>query len=574
MVDIRKAPFNLDEQAVSWVEQTVAGMSQHEKICQLFADPLMGKNETELLDFLARYPIAGCGFRGIQWELSEAQRILGCMQESLKIPLLVSADCGSGSSGQLRGGTLVASGAQAGAAPDEGETAYRTAKVACTELGAVGYNWAFEPVGDILINWRNCVINNRAFSSDTERVITCARSYIKGVQEGNFVPCLKHFPGDGWEERDQHLVPGNNGLSCEEWDETFGKVYRTFIEEGVLSIMIGHFTLPSWQRRLNPALRDEDMDTACLSQELIDGLLRQRLGFNGLVLTDQSNMLGFYTRQRSEALVLSINAGCDLILGTNDMEEDYDIVHSAIENGQITQERLHDALARILATKASIGLHKKQAEGHLVPPVEALSVVGCAEHLEIARQAADDAITLVKNSRNQLPIHPRTHPNILVHVLQNERTKSQFAAGVAAAGGAETIEHVKHALEEAGFCVTMWDAEQGRSKGKTREFAKKYDAVFLFADLSEFASINSVRLRWNFPMEAIGPWYVPEVPTVFVSLNYTNHLFDVPRVPIFINAYNNRPETIALAIKKIMGESEFTGNADKIMWCDHWDTRL
>ncbi len=263
MIDLSANPFFLDNESIDWVEKTIGAMTDSEKIWQLFADPLIGLNSQQILDYLVARPLGACSFRALNSTPEEARETLSSMQRQSKIPMLISADCGTGANGRLAGGTFVATAAQAGAATDSKKVAYDIGNIACRELGSVGYNWTFEPVGDLLLNWRNCLINTRAYSSDPDKVIECVDAFSKAADDNEFLSCLKHFPGDGWEERDQHIVAGNNGLSCDEWDDSFGKVYRHAISSGIKSIMIGHFTLPSWQRKLNPNLKDQDMDTAC-----------------------------------------------------------------------------------------------------------------------------------------------------------------------------------------------------------------------------------------------------------------------------------------------------------------------
>lgn len=573
-MDLRANPFFLDDEAVRWVEETYESMTMHERICQLFVDPLMNMNREELLAFLEKYPIAGASFRGGQFPIEETQDILRDIQGRMKIPMLISSDTEAGANFALRNGTFIATAAQAGAA-DDPEVAYHVTAAAATEIAAAGYNWSFGALGDIYMNWRNCLVNTRTYGDNAEDVIRGCEGFIRGFQENRMVTCLKHFPGDGWEERDQHIVICNNGLSCEEWDDTFGKIYRHFIDAGVLSIMVGHFTLPAYQRRLNPELADRDMLPAPLSPELITGLLREKLGFNGLVFTDQTRMLGYAAMKRTDAVVQSIVAGLDIVLGINDIEEDVDAMRRGIEDGRITPERLREAVCRTLATKAAIGLHVKQREGRLVPGPEALSVVGCEKFKKWAVEASDAAITLVKDTKHQLPIRPETHRRLLVNFLGGELTGSLLGRGVASGGESGARENVRQALEKAGFEVTMYEETPGlRSKGKTREFAQKYDAALIFADFTAFATISSVRLQWSAPMSNGAPWYEPEIPTAFISLNYTNHMADVPRVPIFINAYNDRPYTIELLVKKLMGDSPFRGKYNDTVWCGMWDTRF
>ena len=574
MVQFKASPFFLDEEAIKWVEDTYASMTLHEKVCQLFTDPLQGKNLQELRDFLKKYPINGMSFRGAQFPLEETQSILRQLQSEAKIPYLIACDTESGAGNAIRGGTFIATGAQAGAA-DNPEVAYHVTAAAAAEIHAVGYNWSFGAIGDPLLNWRNCLINTRSYGRDVDKVIRCCEGFIRGFSENNMVTCLKHFPGDGWEERDQHLVIANNGLSCEEWDAVYGKIYSHFIAQGVKCIMVGHFTMPAYQRYFNPKLKDEDMLPACLSPELINGLLRTKLGYNGLVMSDQTMMLGYAALPRTEAIVQTIVSGLDIVLGINDIEEDVAAMKAAVEDGRITEERLHDAVCRILATKASIGLHKLQAQGKLVPPPDALATVGCEKHLRWAREASDSAITLVKDRKHQLPIRPETHKRLFVNYIGNSATQSLMGVGIATGGNTNIQDVIRQKLEEAGFEVTMYEEKGFRApKGKTLEFAKQYDAALIFANFSGFATQNSVRLSWGSPMSNGCPWYAPQIPTAFISLNYTNHMLDVPRVPIFINAYNDKPYTIELLIQKLMGDSPFRGSYDENVWCGMWDTRL
>ncbi len=166
----------------------------------------------------------------------------------------------------------------------------------------------------------------------------------------------KNFPGDGVEERDQHLVLGVNDLSVEEWDNSFRKVYQTMIDEGLESIMVGHIALPEMSRKLRPGIKGEDIMPATLAPELLTDLLREDMGY----------------------------------------------MKAGIENGTITPERLDDALHRILGLKARLKLYKP--ENCVMDPAVKDEVVGCEEHLKLAEEAAKRCITLVKDTRNYLPI--------------------------------------------------------------------------------------------------------------------------------------------------------------------------
>ncbi len=171
------------------------------------------------------------------------------------------------------------------------------------------------------------------------------------------VVCIKHFPGDGTEERDQHLVLGVNELTPQEWDESFGRVYAHHIDAGVDMIMAGHIALPAYSKLLDPSLRDQDVMPATLAPELLQGLLKDRLGFNGVVVTDASHMLGMSSAMRRQDYVpRAIASGCDMFLFFNDMAEDFGFMLDGVRDGLITAERLDDAVRRVLGLKARLDL--------------------------------------------------------------------------------------------------------------------------------------------------------------------------------------------------------------------------
>jgi beta-N-acetylhexosaminidase len=256
-----------------------------------------------------------------------------------------------------------------------------------------------------------------------------------------------------------------------------------------------------------------------------------------------------------------------MFLFWRDADEDYGYMLDGYRRGVITEERLTDALRRILGVKAALGLHKLQREGKLTPPEEGLAVIGCAEHLAMAEDAADKCISLVKNTRDELPIRPETHRRIELHVLKLEETHGIYKAKA----GIEDL--IKEELERVGFEVTLADGAQ-RIGGKVEEFKANFDAVLEFSDVRGYAAENNYRIKWLAPMGADIPWFVSEKPTGFVSLNFTTHLTDVPMVKCYINAYKNTRTVIRAVIQKIMGESDFKGqHFNEHVWCEKWETR-
>lgn len=376
---------------------------------------------------------------------------------------------------------------------------------------------------------------------------------------------------------------GVNTMECDEWDSTFGHVYKEMIDSGIQSIMAGHIALPEYSRKLRPGIKDEDIMPATLAPELITDLLRGKLGFNGLVLTDASHMAGMTAAMpRSQQVPGAIAAGCDMFLFFNDIEEDFGYMMDGYRNGIITEERLTDALRRILGLKASLKLHEKKKKGTLIPEKEGLSVVGCAEHLAMAAEAAKKSITLVKDTQHNLPVTPKTHKRAYAFVISSPpiSRKNQHDP---------VKQLVKEEMERFGYETTMHESyydlvlDDGITKetelrsviiGKVEEFKKKYDVVFVFINMKGYAQANNVRLEWSIGHSTEIPWYVKELPTIFISLNYTNHLLDVPMAKTFINAYAPTREVIRQTIEKAAGEAAFEGTCNDNVFCGRWDTRL
>lgn len=355
MVDLTKQPYNLDTEAINWVYSTIESMTIEEKIGQLFVNMGAQRTEEYLTDVMDNYHIGAVRYNpGTAAEVWEQNYIL---QTKSRIPLLIAANTEAGGNGACTDGTYVGYEVKIGATNDP-KWAYEMGRVSGVEASAIGCNWSFAPIVDIMRNWRNPIISNRAFSSDPDQVLDLALNYMKGIMESGILPAAKHFPGDGLDERDQHLSASVNHYSTEEWDATFGKVYQGLIDAGLPSLMVGHIMQPAYQKHFNPTMTDDDLLPATLSSEILTDLLRGKMGFNGVVVSDASHMVGLTgAMSRKDLLPQAIAAGCDLFLFFNDPDEDFAWMMEGYRNGIITDERLTEALTRILGLKARLKLH-------------------------------------------------------------------------------------------------------------------------------------------------------------------------------------------------------------------------
>jgi beta-N-acetylhexosaminidase len=577
-VDLNAAPFNLDDAAVEWVNSTLESMTLEEKIGQLFINHNNDYSPEYLDGVLENYHVGGMRYR--PGPSGAVQEHIRYAQSKSKVPLLVASNPEMGGAGSCDDGTFVSTHLQAGSHPDK-SIARKMGQVAGVETAALGCNWAFAPIVDIHYNWRNTVISTRSFGNTPEIVVERAKEYFDGITESPTACAMKHFPGDGVDERDQHVVTSYNTFGYEEWNKTYGHVYREMIGRGVQSIMIGHIGAPGLSRHFRPGMADKDIKPATLAPELLQDLLRGELGFNGLILTDASQMIGLTQAMKRKDLVpATIAAGCDMFLFFRNPAEDFQYMLEGYKSGIITEQRLHDALRRILALKASLGLHRKE-RGELVPPADTLARIGSAAHRAVAAEVADKTVTLVKDTASNLPITPETHKRIRLYGISGD---SDFTR----ADPLAYLDKVKVELEKAGFEVHLFKTAAQReaagetginfmtviSEEATGDYADKYDAAFVFANVKGFAQEAAIRIKWSTPMAAEIPWYVTEVPTVLVSLNQPNHLIDVPMVKTAIHTHADSVEAIRATIEKIMGKSEFQGTFNENVFCDSFDTRL
>lgn len=568
MVNLKEKPYYLSDADIKWVEDTIASMTDEEKVGQLFVNMVTDFSEESIKHVADTYHPGALRYHGAPAE--QLWEMIHTFQENSRIPLLVASNCEAGGNGGVGGGTAISCGAATAASRDP-QVAYKAAKVGGTEAMSIGSNWNFAPIVDLLYNWRNTIVQTRSFCADVDRTIDYAKAFIKGTEECEMATTIKHFPGDGMEENDQHLMMGLNDMDCDTWMNTFGKVYSELIDAGVKTIMAGHIAQPAWQRKLaGRELDDHEILPATLCPELINGLLKEKLGFNGLVVTDASHMIGMFgAMPRSQQVPAAIAAGCDMFLFFNDIAEDFGYMMDGYKNGVITEERMQDALRRILGVKASIGLHKKQAEGTLLPAKEGISVVGCEAHKVIAKECADQFVTLVKDTQKMLPLDPVNKKRLRVYFLQGD---GKVIAGklIKDDSGDKTKAYIIKKLEEKGFIVE--DGDVIPVKGSMEEFQANTDGVLVFIDQVGFAQYNTMRVKWSMPTQQ--PWYVSQVPTAFISLYLPNYLIDLTMSRTYINCYQDNTEVIDALIEKLCGESEFKGTPEENVWCGRWDTRL
>lgn len=588
MVDLKAEPFCLSEEDCGWVRDTIARMSPEEKVGQLFFSISASFDEGYLKELTGKYHVGGCRYNTAPGAV--IRRHNEVLQQSSDIPLFIACNTESGGDNACSDGTFIGSGIKIGATGKR-DYAYDLGRMANEEAAAVGCNMAFAPVCDISYNWENTEIISRAFGNDPKQVARMSCEYLKGAHTIEGFACVaKHFPGNGLDFRDAHLSNNVNSFDLRKWTSTYGKVYQTLFKHGLEAVMAGHIMLPKVAREINRELKDEDMLPATLSPEIITGLLRERLGFNGLVITDASHMVGMTCRmKRSEMLPRAINAGCDMLLFFNDPDEDFATMLSAYREGIIPEERMEEALTRILGLKAHMGLHRK-APAQLVPTEREMTrTLGKKEYFKAQKAISEKGITLVKyKDEGVFPITPERYPRImLVHIKGAESGMTALMKAVGMAGGTP-VDLLKKKLTEKGFQVFVYEnpvdkmirqAQAGEKpdvneffagKSAIADFTSKMDLVITVCDVPSG--------RPCFGLSKGGgeiPWYVFEVPVIVIGCGAPTMLADIPQARTYINIYDAKDTTLEVLVEKLMkGPTAFQGRDPIDSYCGLFDARL
>jgi beta-N-acetylhexosaminidase len=549
---LKKNPFNLIEEDIDWVKTTFSSLSAEEKLGQVYCDSLSPfvqsrdiKEIIRLLDRSISYGIGGY-FRIVSLPTELTIEMSRYLQDNSKIPLLLSADF------EFWFGYCLADGTpyqrQLGvAATDDIVMAERMATIAAREGSALGYNWSYSPVVDIDYNFKNPIVNTRSFGSNPERVLAMSRAYIKAMQSEGMAATVKHWPGDGVDERNQHLLTSKNSLEMDKWLDSYGKIYKELFKCGVLTLMSAHISLPAYYNKNNMYKDPRKMLPGSLSKELNIDLLRRDLGFNGLITSDANYMAGFLCHGKREDLIpMEIENGVDIALGCTS-EKDIEYLKKGLENGKLSEKRLDEAVIRVLGLKASLGLHKKKKDETLVgSEANAKKVLKNSQHMHWATECIEKSVTLVKDTQNILPISSIKHKRILL-----------IEGKVNAFMGLPEKLGLKKYLEAEGFIVkelcTLKDLEIDKSNFDLIIYAVAEEGNIVKPGIS----LDWEKLHGNPMNSVLRFWHY--VPTIFISFGSPYHLYEVPEVKTYINCYTPIDMTKQAVVKMLVGEKSFKG---------------
>jgi uncharacterized protein YbbC (DUF1343 family)/beta-glucosidase-like glycosyl hydrolase len=535
----KMAPARLSRSQRRWVNSTLEAMTLRQKAAQLIMVRVYGHYNNPrsaahqaLLDEVREQEVGGLVlFRS---ELETVPRLLNSLQSAARVPLLVAADVERSLSFRVGRGTVPLPYAMAVGATRSEEAARFTGEVTARESRALGIHWALAPVADVNNNPANPVINIRSYGEEPELVARLSAAFIHGARRGGVLTTAKHFPGHGDTAVDSHralpvVTAERSRLSAVELVP-----FRRAVAAGVDSIMLGHIAVPAVDPSGTPAT---------LSPTLAGELLRNELGFRGLIVTDALEMAGLRPAWTGEAAVRAVAAGADVLLLPRDSRVAIQSVVRAVAEGQIDEARLDTSVRLLLATKARLGLHRAR----LVNRDTLEAQVARPEDMERAAELARASVTLVRNQGDVLP-------------LTAERPLRLLHLALASDIPPDSIQRAELTARRVPF--------ESRTLGieLTAETAAEIVAAapgFTHVVVSAFIrGVAGTEGRGGMPpgqVQLLRRLLETGVPVIVVSLGSPYLLAQLPEVPVYLCTYGAAASSQRAALAALFGEADISG---------------
>jgi beta-glucosidase-like glycosyl hydrolase len=538
----------------NWVETALAQMTLEEKVGQLFVADLVAvyshkqsPNYRYALEMIRQYHVGSFVLAG--GTVTDIAVMTNALQRESKFPLLINADLENGfgflhpwrwMQGRgpelpkyLAGGGTTFPSMMAIGATGNPQYAHELGRITAREARAVGIHWTNSPVADANNNPNNPIINTRSFGENPEEVAKYVAAYVHGLQEEGMIATLKHFPGHGNTEEDTHMklpiLPfDENHLNAIEFIP-----FKAGIAAGAKAVMTAHLALP----KIDPAKRP-----ATLSNAVITGLLRNKLGFQGLVVTDGMPMQGITDHYGAdEAAVLAIEAGVDAILVPAEFAKAYNGVLAAVQSGRISRQRLDESVCRILTAKSWLGLDRSR----LVDIEKISDVVAAPETEALADQISDVSVTLLRNQNQLLPLPATTRLKI---VAVSEEPYPEF--------GRELLRQ----LESQLAMVSLSHLSNESSREFIQRMAQFDDADVIL--LGVYLSIGAWKGKPTFSL-ALQDFFAQigalTKPVIAVAFGDPYVIGKLPETAVIMTPYNGAKVGERAIAQAIIGRIDITG---------------
>jgi len=531
-----------------WVEKTLRSMTLDEKIGQMIMPGYeIGSFRNVDSDEFAKvrrniveFHVGGVHVYG--GDPTPVALAINEMQKLAKVPLLISDNFEGGVGYVLFGGTRLPLAMAIGATGDV-NLAYAAAKLTAEEGRAIGVNVNFYPVADVQNNPANPIINIRAFGEDPAMVSRFVSAYIRGAQENGQIATAKHFPGHGDVASDSHLEMPVLNVTAQRLESIELPPFRAAVDQHVAAFMSAHIWLPQ--------LEPEKGLPSTLSKNVITGILRDELGYDGVVFTDAMTMRGVSASfKNDDATVRAVEAGADVILIPPSVEDSFRAIKSALESGRLTESRIDASVRRILRTKARFDL--ANPKNRFVDVNRLMATLGTREHRDFAQRIEDQAITLVRDDAHALPLRASADLRVVqINLLDTRTGWREGPPGRLVA--AELPKRFPRAVT-----VQVDDQSTPTELDLIRKLAQTGDALVVNGFIRVAAYKGSIDLT---PAEGtllrdLAAMKKPFVFTIFGSPYVLTH---IPELPSYIVTYDTSPLAEMAMVRAITGEIEFKG---------------
>jgi beta-N-acetylhexosaminidase len=538
-----------------WVERTLVGLSLRQKVGQMIMPWMLGDFAPEgswsherIARMIDDHEIGGI-IASVGTPVEVATK-LNVFQRRSNLPLLVAADLETGAGFRLRGAVHLPGGTDLGGATSfpslmavgaTGERfwAYEMGRITAREARAVGIHVPFAPVLDVNNNADNPIINTRAFGEDPVLVAAMGACFVRGVQEYGAVATGKHFPGHGDTDIDSHLALPVIRVGNERLERVELLPFRQAIQAGMGAIMTAHIAIPE--------LTGGDRVPATLSRNVLTGLLREQMGFEGLIFTDAMDMNAIDRLfSREDAAVRAVEAGADVLLMPPNPGAAVRGVMNAVLEGRISEERIDDSVRRILRLKAELGLHRERT----VDLEDIHRKVGISAHTDVAREIAERSLTLLRNDRDLLPLRGRGTANVLS--LTYRRRNDLLAGRAFNARLRETYPRVQ--------TVELTQETQEEQYERLLQRARGSDLVVVSLHITAVSYAGTVAAPEELT-EFIRNLTRAGVPHVVVSFGNPYLLQEFPEAQAYLLAWSGSQASQRAAAASLFGDVPIRGRA-------------
>jgi len=534
-----RTPF--EKPVSNFVRDKLSAMTLREKIAQMIISSAIPENFDEnskdvqkLKDLCQRTKIGGVIF--FKGSISDYARLSNKLQEFSDTPLLISSDFERGTGMRVTDGTLFPNNMAIGATNNP-DLAYKMGLQIAYESRLMGVEQDYAPVCDVNNNPNNPIINVRSFGEDPELVSRMSGAMIKGLQEGKVISTAKHFPGHGDTEIDSHSDLPVLNFSMDRLNSLELIPFKNAIQNNVMSVMIAHLSFPE--------LETQQHIPASLSNNIVNGLLIDNLGFKGLIVTDALNMKGITKYfSTSDVGVMCVNAGIDLILMPIDEEKTIDAIESEITAGRISEDRVNKSAEKILKAKEWLGLFNNKT----INETDAYKKIRTGDADKLGQQIADESITLVKDDNNSIPIKNKNENVLLINLSDgNDNINSKRLTSVITEKfSLSTVADINAELTDDSQIQSVIDKAKGYDYVIVGIFAKvKYGTGKISILTSHVKLLNGLSSLGN--------------KLIVVSFGNPYILKEFPAIPSYICAYGDADVSINSAIKVILGEIRIKG---------------